>query len=126
MLIMVNVFLLGVLALSHLTAALVTLQTIREVTNVTKDATAEIIGIGLVRLGESVGVAVADGSGRGQVRLGTADEDDGEVEDVSFLLPRALYFAMMGETGGVRGVERGLGWTELMDVGRRCCLEYCG
>jgi hypothetical protein len=74
---MVKVFLLGVLALTHLASGLVTLQTIRGVTNVTKDATAEIIGIGIVRLGESLGV------GDGQVRLGTADEDDGEVEDVS-------------------------------------------
>lgn len=82
---MVNLHILSLLAISHVTAGLVTLHTIREVTNITRDATAEIIGSGLVRLGESVGVGNQFGRRPGQVMLGAADDDDGEVEDVSCL-----------------------------------------
>jgi len=69
--------LLGVLAFGHLAAALVTLQTIREITNCTKDCTAEIIGFGLAQLGK--------GAGTGQVPvLELRRDDDGdEMEDVS-------------------------------------------
>jgi hypothetical protein len=69
--------LLRVIALGHLAAALVTLQTIREITNCTKDCTAEIIGAGIAQLGKEVGI--------GQVPILELrnDEDDDEMEDVS-------------------------------------------
>lgn len=74
---MVNAFVLGLLlALTHLTTGLVTLQTIREITNCTKDCTAEIMGLGMAQLGKSVGI--------GQVHvLELRNEDEDEMEDVS-------------------------------------------
>jgi hypothetical protein len=74
---MVNAFVLSLLlALTHLATGLVTLQTIREITNCTKDCTAEIMGLGLAHLGKSVGI--------GQVPvLELRNEDEDEIEDVS-------------------------------------------
>lgn len=69
--------LLGVLAFGHLAAALVTLQTIREITNCTKDCTAEIIGLGLAQLGKGVGI------GQVPVLELRNDDDEDEMEDVS-------------------------------------------
>jgi hypothetical protein len=71
------------LALTHLTTALVTLQTIREITNCTQDCTAEIMGLGLAHLGKSVGI--------GQVPvLELRNEDENEMEDVS------VFFSILG------------------------------
>ena len=74
---MVTTFLLSLLlAVTHLTTALVTLQTIRKITNCTKDCTAEIMGLGLGQLGKSIGI--------GQIPvLDLRNEDDDEMEDVS-------------------------------------------
>lgn len=74
---MINAFVLSLLlALTPLSTALVTLQTIREITNCTKDCTAEIMGLGLAQLGKSVGI--------GQVPvLELRNEDEDEMEDVS-------------------------------------------
>jgi hypothetical protein len=77
---MVNaLFLSLLLALTHLTTGLVTLQNIREITNCTRDCTAEIMGLGLAQLGKSVGVGV-----EGQMPvLELRNEDDDDMEDVS-------------------------------------------
>lgn len=74
---MVNTLILSLLlALTHSTAALVTLQTIREITNCTRDCTTEIMGLGLAQLGMSVGI--------GQVPvLELRNEDEDDMEDVS-------------------------------------------
>jgi hypothetical protein len=69
--------LLGVLVFGHLAAALVTLQTIREITSCTKDCTAEIIGLGLAQLGKGVGI------GQVPVLELRSDADEDEMEDVS-------------------------------------------
>jgi hypothetical protein len=73
----ITMLLLGVLAFGHLAAALVTLQTIREITNCTKDCTAEIIGLGLAQLGKGVGI------GQVPVLELRNDDDEDEMEDVS-------------------------------------------
>jgi hypothetical protein len=77
---MVNAFVLSLLlAITHITIALVTLQTIRDITNSTEDCTAEIMGLGLAQLGNSVGI--------GQVPvLELRNEDEDEMEDVSTCL----------------------------------------
>lgn len=69
--------LLGVLAFGHLATALVTLQNIREITNCTKDCTAEIIGLGLAQLGKGIGI------GQVPVLELRNDDDRDEMEDVS-------------------------------------------
>ncbi len=70
--------LLGVLAVAYPATALVTLQTVRGITNCTKECTAEIIGAGLAQLGKEVGV--------GQMSvLELRNDDDDEMEDVSCL-----------------------------------------
>lgn len=70
-------FFFGVLVFGNFAAALVTLQTIRGITNCTKDCTAEIMGLGLAQLGKEVGI--------GQIpMLELRNDDDGdEMEDVS-------------------------------------------
>jgi len=95
---MVDAFVLSLLlALTHLTTGLVTLQTIREITNCTKDCTAEIMGLGLAHLGKSVGI--------GQVPvLELRNEDEDEMEDVSVFW--ILFFLDFGFISGKGHRER--------------------
>jgi hypothetical protein len=74
---MVNALVLSLLlTLTHQTTGLVTLQSVREITNCTKDCTVEIVGLGMVQLGKSIGI------GQGPV-LELRNEDEDEMEDVS-------------------------------------------
>ena len=70
---------------SQLTLALITLQTIRNLTELTDDCRTRITGTtieGQVEIDEMA--RVLGGVGRGQMVMGSGDEDGDEVEVVSF------------------------------------------